>query len=389
MKEPVENDTKGPDPEESYHSSTSRSCDGGDPEESDCEVNEAVEKEYDDPVIVVVEDDASEDSSESHAGKYTSGKSDRVMDTRQAGSQENDNDGSEIFAVALPKTFNIGEGHAVTDLINAAKSSDSDMIGVDGQASPSIGSASYRLPSPGMTEASLPHMSPGSQRSRRPSPGSSQQTRPWGNSNHMKRRPSIPKQPPAGPAIHRQGSFGSTGSARRRVTPESPAGRLRSARLATTYSKGSANARSRASPSGSPILQTSPAPSPKQPTRVGGTEYASVMSSASSDSSGLVLQVPVDKPAASMTSGSGSPDFLVCDGPLDEITDVASIISGNTRSVTSEAIDHLLARIEDTQVELVAAEKEEDGIHKQERLKELLERLSVAAATIQELDNSS
>ena len=62
-------------------------------------------------------------------------------------------------------------------------------------------------------------------------------------------------------------------------------------------------------------------------------------------------------------------------------------MSGNTRSVTSEAIDQLLARIEDTQVELVAAEKEEDGIQKQERLKELLSRLSVAAAAIQELDS--
>lgn len=72
---------------------------------------------------------------------------------------------------------------------------------------------------------------------------------------------------------------------------------------------------------------------------------------------------------------------------LDDM-DVGSIISG-TRSVTSDAIDQLLARIEDTQVELVAAEKEEDGIHKQQRLKELLGRLSAAAAAIQVLDTGS
>eukprot|EP00977_Amphora_coffeiformis_P014334 scaffold3973_cov161-Amphora_coffeaeformis.AAC.3 len=362
-------------------------------EETDIEQHDNKSKKSEDAIILV--EDASEEGLDSQPDEFVPTKTDRIMSTRQTESQEQD-EGSELFAVALPKGFYVGEGHAVTDIINAAKSSDS-LLRVNSLVSPSIDSAAYRLPSPGMTEASLPKMSPGS---RRASPGSSQQTRQWGSSNQTKQRFPIPTHVKGRhnrqPSQDSQASFGSTGSSRRRVTPECPAGRPRYARLtalSTPAKTHPVKAMSRVSPTDSPILQTvTPRPPHrKQPLRAPTSASVSVASSSSSASSSLVLRVPVNKPksGASITSVSDSPDFLSCDDPLDDMMDVASTFSGATRSVTSEAIDQLLARIEDTQVELVAAEKEEDGIYKQERLKELLNRLAIAAAAIQELDNGS
>ena len=387
------------DPEESGHSLT-HTPSIVESEENDM-VNECVNAEEDKQVHSLVES-ASDDTSDSQPDEKVLTKSDRIMSTRQRGSEELD-DGSALFAVALPKGFNVGEGHAVTDMMNAAKSSDSSLR-VDSQSTPSPNSAAYRLPSPGMTEASLPKMS--SPSSRVASPGSSQQTCRLGGFNQAKQHSTVPTHAKGRhtrqPSLDSQCSVASTGSSRRRVTPECPAGRPRYARLTALSTPAKHHhhhpveqATSRASPTDSPILQMAPRPyHRKHPMRSpSSASLSSMVSASSSASSSLALKVPVDKRrmgGASITSVSDSPNFMSCDGPLDdEMMDIVSTLSGTTRSVTSEAIDQLLARIEDTQVELVAAEKEEDGIQKQERLKELLNRLSIAAAAIQELDNGS
>ena len=63
--------------------------------------------------------------------------------------------------------------------------------------------------------------------------------------------------------------------------------------------------------------------------------------------------------------------------------------NNNSESVTSEAIDSLLDRIEETQAQLAAAGKEEDSEAKRVKLTELLDRLSDAAAAMEELDDNS
>ena len=55
-------------------------------------------------------------------------------------------------------------------------------------------------------------------------------------------------------------------------------------------------------------------------------------------------------------------------------------------SVTSEAIDALLLRIEETQTQLALAGDEEDSLEKREKLARLLEQLSAAAAAVEEMD---
>ena len=376
--------------------------------DSNTKTDKESHQKEDEPIIILVDDDVSHESSQN-----------------EGATEENcgDDHGKAVFVVAIPKSVDVSRGEAATQILKAAKSSESAAgLSIDSRPSPGADSV-YRLPSPGMTEASLPKMSPSSQRGHttpnsdprsraasRVSYTSSQKTHQWGNTQEAKAKRHL-SQPAASTQkmtdhrahftnqeIKQQGSFASSASGRRRVTPESPARRPRKDRIAGRSTPvGTAYRIGRASPTDSPIMQSGYASMmrTKQPMRMPLSESSSVVSSESSSSSSCLLRVAVDKPesssSSSANSGSVSPDILVCGGGpvinLDDM-DVGSIMSG-TRSVTSEAIDQLLARIEDTQVELVAAEKEEDGIHKQQRLKELLGRLSVAAAAIQELDTGS
>jgi uncharacterized Zn finger protein (UPF0148 family) len=311
-------------------------------------------------------------------------------------------DESQVFAIAVPKGFNVGEGRAVTEILNAAKQSEAknkaplqeeEILSPDEQST-----TGYRLPSPGLTEASFPGMSPGSQNLRCPDGESaSQRTRPWGNCS-----PTLNsnKPPPAHrskqslrdpcPINDKQGVFSSggsstsSGSARRRVTPELPAGKPRGiARCRSTPRLKRRGVWKR--PAVSPIKESQSAP-----TKAFNFDNQSTVSASSSASSVMQLRVPMSNGSRPYSTSSDTsedeniPEFAECLSPLEDI-DAGSTLS-NTRSVTSEAIDQLLMRIEETQKELQETEKEKDGADKQERLKELLDRLTQAAEAIQELD---
>ncbi|KAL7566382.1 hypothetical protein ACA910_011123 [Epithemia clementina (nom. ined.)] len=88
---------------------------------------------------------------------------------------------------------------------------------------------------------------------------------------------------------------------------------------------------------------------------------------------------------------SHSPETIIIieEGIDEEEPEVHSTASdAESTSVTSEAIDALLKRIEQTQAQLAAAGDEEDSHAKREKLAELLGQLSAAAAAVEELDDN-
>jgi hypothetical protein len=88
----------------------------------------------------------------------------------------------------------------------------------------------------------------------------------------------------------------------------------------------------------------------------------------------------------SITSIDEVPGFEDCISPLAALENESTFGESRAGSVTSEAIDQLLARIEDTQKELKETELQKDGVDKDRRMKELLERLSKAAEAIQRME---
>jgi hypothetical protein len=102
--------------------------------------------------------------------------------------------------------------------------------------------------------------------------------------------------------------------------------------------------------------------------------------------SGRMLTKHTRSSALSITSVDEVPGFEDYISPLAVLEDESSFGESNTGSVTSEAIDQLLASIEDTQKELKAAELEEDGVEKEHRMKQLVERLSEAAEALRKME---
>eukprot|EP00522_Entomoneis_paludosa_P012336 CAMPEP_0172453996 /NCGR_PEP_ID=MMETSP1065-20121228/11110_1 /TAXON_ID=265537 /ORGANISM="Amphiprora paludosa, Strain CCMP125" /LENGTH=1418 /DNA_ID=CAMNT_0013206253 /DNA_START=72 /DNA_END=4328 /DNA_ORIENTATION=- len=93
----------------------------------------------------------------------------------------------------------------------------------------------------------------------------------------------------------------------------------------------------------------------------------------------------------STEASSASPETIIIleDEAEEEDNFAAKEENSVHESVTSEAIDALLNRIEETQAQLAAAGDEEDSIEKREKLAELLDRLSAAAAAVEELDDDN
>ena len=87
---------------------------------------------------------------------------------------------------------------------------------------------------------------------------------------------------------------------------------------------------------------------------------------------------------------SHSPEtIIILDEVIEEEPELVTTPSvSETPSVTSEAIDALLNRIEETQAQLAAAGNEVDSQAKRENLARLLGQLSAAAAAVEELDET-
>jgi len=85
---------------------------------------------------------------------------------------------------------------------------------------------------------------------------------------------------------------------------------------------------------------------------------------------------------------SASPETIII-LEEDELSRVAGDSTTGHESVGSEAIDNLLSKIEKTQAQLAAAADQEDSIETRERLAELLDQLSAAAAAVEQLDDDN
>jgi uncharacterized Zn finger protein (UPF0148 family) len=272
----------------------------------------------DDPSIAFL---VSQEIDECDEESETSVEIDEDLDDSNSAHQEGD-----IMAVMVPKEFDVDDEKAVIDLVETFNHQHESFQLEDIATPTNVEAHACRMASPGMTEASLPHMSPGSA-----------QTRPRGNRSAFV------------PEVRHQGSVAS--SSRRRVLPEFLATRPRSSR------------KSRRSPfmAESPIMHRT-TPQKKVPSKTPISSSDSVVSSSSSDISSAVLHIPVTNQleGMSVSASSGITRGLIIDctseflEEMDMGMDGASTISV-ARSVTSEAIDALLARIDATQVELVNA----------------------------------
>lgn len=129
--------------------------------------------------------------------------------------------------------------------------------------------------------------------------------------------------------------------------------------------------------------------------RTGGkTKYRIEPSEASSDSPETIVILEEDGDCGNspdlLSSNEESSKSIVTLEDQD-IQNTAFANEGNSThgSITSEAIDVLLMRIEKTQAELAAAGDTSDSIEKRERLAQLLDWLSEAAAAVEEMDDDN
>ena len=352
--------------------------------------DEAKEDDY----IIVIEDD----ETEIPASGENKAKQETNMADDESKAEKESVDESQVFAIAVPRNFNVGEGHAVVELLNAAKAKeakylpDSDRDG-DVMSPSAQSAAAYRLPSPGMTEVSLPHMSPssraGSQMDTKSCPSSSSscasaitqqltQLPPTPNANkkpptYQQRKKMVVSRDPPIPnkdgLVSCASNVSSLCGSRRKVTPELPAGRPRG------YVRTRPKRRHQQPPPAQAVKSGSPAS--QEPTPLVKNQAKKMFDFDDSQQSVVSALSNTDSPVHMHLQQQQQEPIV--EAPDDEVASTA-------HSVTSQALDELLLQIEETQAELLAVEKEPEGRAKQCRLQELQERLAAAAAAMQALD---